>query len=266
MSLINFIISITIISVLLFTGCGVTYNYHCIDFDDKNPTKYIFNKNIDEIRETILNDENEIKLSLIYNNQLHYVEERYEKNWNFYFKSPKEYLDMWNPYQNSIKTIKTNSLDFYLISYGITKSSELCFDDKNIPLCYMVSFQIHFEIIDSLNTQIEIFTIYPRVITGIEGFPTGFHMSRQFIERSIMPSSIEEYEILLKIGEILGVKEEMPKCKYPIVPGKMDAVNQRMEDINEYYNKVQELRAEYQKKHPDDKERRQEDKKSPADK
>jgi len=212
----NCYLVLIIILICLLEGCTINYNYHCIEYSDKNPTKYIFNKNIKEIREKIITNKDYIQQVFCDN----YEEARKStKLFTNYFcesglvlRVVKDSIQIYNPDKGRVYYLKTNSIDLFLISEG-WKSSEICFNDDGIPLEYKSNYQIHFEIIDSLTTQVEIIALHPRLITGKQ-IMGGRGFANVIITSPTEPTSIEEYKILLKIGEFLGVKEEMPLCKY----------------------------------------------------
>lgn len=125
---------------------------------------------------------------------------------------------------------KGNSNDFYLHNFGdrigeskiyfsskTFKSSEPTRDKvkKGDPLDYYAEFHLHLTLIDSTHTKVAIFTINPMVVTGEKLLPSFPHFGANPKYKSVPPSTIEEYEILLKIGKGLGVEDTMPKLMMP---------------------------------------------------
>jgi len=84
---------------------------------------------------------------------------------------------------------------------------------KNMPLLYDVTaFHLHFEEIDSNKTKIKIYVIDPKVAVGVEIFSIPGH--RGYRWKSVEPTSIEEYKILLRIGK-LTCEKNMPRLTRP---------------------------------------------------
>lgn len=108
-----------------------------------------------------------------------------------------------------------NRKDYYLHYSNSIGKSKICFNRKGYALDYYAEFHLHLTAIDSTQTRVEILTIDPKVVTGRNILPSLPHLVRMDKTKSINPSSIEEYEILLKIGKSLGVEEKMPKIKLP---------------------------------------------------
>jgi hypothetical protein len=114
------------------------------------------------------------------------------------------------------KVFKLNKNDFYLdaLSSSIGKS-KIYFGRKGKPLDYYADFHLHLVAIDSTHTKVEISTIDPKVVIGEKLFPSLPHFGANPKYKSVAPSTIEEYEILLLIGKGLG-QRNMPKLKEPL--------------------------------------------------
>jgi hypothetical protein len=83
---------------------------------------------------------------------------------------------------------------------------------NGLPLLYFADFHIHLTATSASKTRIEIFTNNPWVSAGLDESSL---LGPAYIAVDVKPTTIEEYEILLKIGEQLGVKG-MPRL---VVPG-----------------------------------------------
>lgn len=107
-----------------------------------------------------------------------------------------------------------NKLDFCLMPlYYICKSK--IYQSKNgDSLEYRAWFYIHLEAIDLKKVKVSILTIEPEVIIGKNFFPTPPHFMRRDKTLRVEPSTIEEYEILLEIGKLVGEKG-MPPLQLP---------------------------------------------------
>lgn len=80
------------------------------------------------------------------------------------------------------------------------------------PLIYFADFHIHLAAIAPRRTRVEIFTYDSSLNTGVRA-PWSPEHGRSFIYVKVHPTTVEEYEILLQIGEQLG--KEMPKIIKP---------------------------------------------------
>ncbi|PGH39809.1 MAG: hypothetical protein CRN43_06800 [Candidatus Nephrothrix sp. EaCA] len=101
----------------------------------------------------------------------------------------------------------SNKNDYYF-SRGLFPESKVYFSKKNKPFPYYADFHIHISEIDSGRTKVEIYTFNSKIEIGSEFFPSLPHLVRLAKTKAVPPTTIEEYTILLKIGEVLGI--EMP--------------------------------------------------------
>jgi hypothetical protein len=83
---------------------------------------------------------------------------------------------------------------------------------------YVASFHLHIEQMDSIHSEVIINTIHPRLIVGKEFWPNFPHFAKGYNYKSALPSGVEEYEILFRIGKELN--EDMPEVVYPTVVSK----------------------------------------------
>jgi hypothetical protein len=82
---------------------------------------------------------------------------------------------------------------------------------KGQPLVYFADFHIHLAAVNPQKTRVEIFTYGPRVVAGVSRFHAH---GPAFVFVDVAPTSVEEYQILLRIGEQLGAKD-MPSLVVP---------------------------------------------------
>lgn len=95
------------------------------------------------------------------------------------------------------------------------------FLDYGKDLRFSSNYQIHFEKIDNTKTKIEVISIFPKIMIGIcRACAPG--LQDYLFSIPTEPTTIEEYKILLKIGELLGEEDEMPKIKIPNRPNEND--------------------------------------------
>ncbi|MBL7994996.1 hypothetical protein JNM05_06445 [bacterium] len=113
-----------------------------------------------------------------------------------------------------IFALKENLNDIYLHYFGgqIGKSYSYYIDGERLD--YYVEFHIHF-IPKGDSTEAQINVIEPRIAVGTEFLPSLPHLVREIKTRRVSPTTVEEYEILLHIGEGLGIKDKMPPIAYP---------------------------------------------------
>lgn len=104
-----------------------------------------------------------------------------------------------------------NENDAYVYNADAPMKSQVYFKDGQ-PLIYYADFHIHLTPFDSRTTRVEIFTYDPNVGIGLDTrwAPHG----PRLIGVAVAASTVEEYEILLRIGAALGVTN-MPALVTP---------------------------------------------------
>lgn len=154
----------------------------------KNPTSYVFEASLPRVKSAIKEQFSDLQF----------------KQMELFFKESDSYYKF-----TPIITTPSNKDDFYLDKWGmaIGGSNTHFMDGKSLP--YIASFHIHITAIDSIQTRVEVFTHDSKVITGKQFLPLA-HGKRAFEYEEVEPSTVEEYEILLKIGEELGEKNMSP--------------------------------------------------------
>lgn len=145
-----------------------------------NPTSYVFDAGIEDARKAILT--------------------RVEDSLDGYTVYAKE------DYDNDIlsKNIKNDAL----LRNHYDVKSKMFFRFGN-PLPYFPEFIIHLDSISEKKTNVVVYTSDTTIVVGGIGVP---HFGYTW-EKKVSPSTIEEYEILLLIGQQLG-QEGMPECNY----------------------------------------------------
>jgi hypothetical protein len=162
----------------------------------KNPTFYLFNANISDVKKVINSSFN---------------------NLEFYsmFLTFKENSDAFS---EEIFIDPNNKDDAYLYKHNLINSSIYFKDTK--PLLYSVSFQLHLDSIDNNHTSVTINTIDPSVVVGLK-FGLADNWGVRIADfRIVEPSTVEEYQILLRIGNALEEKQ-MPPLIMPSNPKKI---------------------------------------------
>lgn len=185
--------------LVIITGCNKYYEWK---IDKPNPTSYCFDTNVKQIQKMILEGLGDYK----YNNLV------------LYFKNDSTAI---SNIENIFEVVE-NSNDAYLLNIEYMKSKTYYKRDE--PLLYIANFHIHLDSLEENKTCVKIITINPRIITGsMPGIGDNFQLGAANF-KSVPPSTIEEYEILLIIGNQLGQKG-MPPCNYPNINTKKETRN-----------------------------------------
>ena len=179
MKKINIILTCLILSITL-VGC-----YSKKELTNPNPTNYIFEANIEQVRIAIVNNT-----------------EKYKKNW----------MSLWSKKEDKKIRLHTDiKTDAWLNCFGNFDSK--VYYKRGKPLPYSANFHIHLDSISENKTKVEIFTLNPEIVLGVIMYGGMGHGHPRVKE--VLPSTMEEYEILLAIGEQLG-EIGMPECNYPL--------------------------------------------------
>jgi hypothetical protein len=183
---------------LFFLDCDSKLDYIELEMPKKNPTRYEFNASIASIKCIIKENHNKMPLSNI--------------------ESADDSSFVWS---EQILRNPGNKNDFYVFDI-VPADTHKVYYCKERPIPYSYSFLIHITSINSNKTLVEIRTINPEICIGVK-FPHNiidFDVPEGSLMKRVRPSTIEEYQVLLVIGEALGVKEEMPRLIMPIYPPK----------------------------------------------
>jgi hypothetical protein len=112
-----------------------------------------------------------------------------------------------------------NEDDAYVYNADAAFESQVYFKDGQ-PLFYQADFHLHLTALGPRKTRVEIFTYDPCVGTGVDErwSPHGPRLVRVVVE----PSTLEEYQILLRIGEQLQTTNMPPL----VTPGPDSSIQQ----------------------------------------
>lgn len=182
--------NIMLSSFTVIFGCSDS-NFERIELETKNPTEYIFNASLTKVKSAI---------------QLEFDHHNF-KRMNIAFKG--------SFYPDSTKLFDQpgNEDDYCLYSNLNSIGKSRIFYKGSEFLEYFADFHLHLDQIGVESTRIEIITLNPRIIIGREILPN-IHAVRPDKYHDVKPSTIEEYEILLKIGKAIG-QEDMPELIMP---------------------------------------------------
>jgi hypothetical protein len=183
--------------LIVFGSCSFTPTYFEYQLEKPNPVSYSYNFSIGKIKEAIAYEFVPEKDTLI--------PEFYLKGGTKIKFSPTHYLDKLED------TLELHPLNDYLRSKIFTYE-----DGEVIP--YHVVFKLILKSLGDELTKIEVKTINPWIITENKGFSAKFLGC--FVDvspkvRVVEPSTIEEYQILMRIGKRLGIEKLMPQIVLP---------------------------------------------------
>jgi hypothetical protein len=170
-----------------------------IILDRKNPTEYIFNIPRTELYYTLIEKFGIIGLSV------HTLRDK--------LIIPQKITDLLSK--------PKNGYDIFLGSTVIDCKSKVYKRKDNEFLEYHVSFYLHLEMVSSSQTKVSITSIDPHIIVGRELLPYPPFMVRRDKTQLVEPSTIEEYQILLEIGNLTG-ERDMPLLVLPFESNKTE--------------------------------------------
>jgi hypothetical protein len=162
-----------------------------IEMVKKNPTEYVFNTPMDNLYSQV----SKLRVSKM----------------TLWDASKK------NMVKTNISTLflqSNNKFDFYLEPVYYLRKSKIYQKETGDSLDYLAGFYLHLESINESHAKISITTIDPLIVIGRDLLPSPPNMVRKDKTMPVEPSTIEEYEILLEIGRLVGEKN-MPPINLP---------------------------------------------------
>ena len=187
--------------------CSSCIGFRKVHFKEKNPTSYIFSVPLSKLKEIIIHDF-EIHRSKNIDEYVS-VQEISNKSWdvltigesNMYSKSENIFINENNKFDLIIIPTPNPTVSYSKVYKKFWK-----------PMEYSAQFQLHFIFITDTETKIEIITHNPEVLYwGFNFFGSGHGYVKC---KTVEPTTIEEYEILLRIGKLVGEKD-MPSLLLP---------------------------------------------------
>jgi hypothetical protein len=105
--------------------------------------------------------------------------------------------------------------DFILENFHMSIDTSMVYTNQNnTGYPYLAKFYLQLVSIDSNSTLIKVLTIDPEIIYGTSlSYVHSFSGANKY--KKVLPTTTEEYQILLKIGLALGIENEMPKLQIP---------------------------------------------------
>lgn len=204
-TILSIILSIFTFGILAIILCNSDIGYRVKQLEEKNPTSYVFHAPYDRLKETIICDFSKDRSKDFRDSES--VQEISRKQW--YVKDEISLHLLYLGYRVSEKP--ENKLDLYLTPLGRTVSYSKIYKKFWWSLEYFAEFQLHFDPINEAGTKITVITHAPEVLYSSGPIISG-HAYVDF--KKVEPTSIEEYEILLRIGKLVGEKG-MPPLKLP---------------------------------------------------
>jgi hypothetical protein len=102
-----------------------------------------------------------------------------------------------------------NNMDLFLFPKYYLGYSRVYLRKNGDSIFYRASFYLHLEEIDSNQTKVTINTVDPEIIIGKKLLPSLPHLVRKDRTINVESTTIEEYEILLKLGDLIN---DTPPC------------------------------------------------------
>lgn len=180
-----------------------------------NPTSYIFNGNLEEVRRKIISATKfpDFESPFPFKDYNDLDNESYKSNVSFYVCEARNEICL-STNREIVKEIfkkEENRNDVYLASDGRRTNSSTYYAAGK-PLGFRTDFHIHLEAKDDNKVKVTIFPINPLIYKGYGGM--GLHGAILKKEIPVEPTTVEEYQMLRYIGFILGEKD-MPEVILP---------------------------------------------------
>jgi transcription elongation factor GreA-like protein len=203
MKKIKIIVLYTFILMILSSCIG----FRKVKFDEKNPASYTFHIQSTKIIDIILHDFKIDRLKSV--EDFMKVQDISIKSWNIYT------ISEYNKFKASEKIFinEGNKSDLIIVSEpNPVVSYSKIYKKFWKSLEYVAKFQLHFVSLSETETKIEIITLDPKVLYWSLNLFNSGHSYVNF--KAVEPTTIEEYEILLRIGNLINEKN-MPSLKVP---------------------------------------------------
>ncbi len=121
-----------------------------------------------------------------------------------------------SPFSDRLLDLPGNGDDAYIHNFHEPIGRSAVYFPDADPLPYLCEFQLHMIPISRSETRVVVIPRKPEVIDGQSWW--GPHMSPANIYRDVLPTTVEEYKILLELGTALGA-DNMPPLQLPTAAG-----------------------------------------------
>jgi hypothetical protein len=185
--------------LVLLSSC--TRDIHPIakkTLEHKNPTTYVFNHSVPELKERIV--------------AAFQIEKQSAGSFCVFFRCEAPFLISVETKEHAtfaghLFDNRENADDVYLHSYGEPFGLSAVYFANGKPLRYRAAFHLHLAAVNERSTKVTVLTQNSTVINGAKCCsPHGYYSNDVPVE----PTTIEEYKILLYIGQVLGVRDMPP--------------------------------------------------------
>jgi hypothetical protein len=190
---------------------------------ERNPTNYQFNASVDEVKAAVkeafgykwANEMNLKSKTPVLKGPLYSALQT--QGGHLFWKGEGDALS------NNLLIKPGNENDAYLAGNGWCVGLSQVYFREGMRLVYFADFHIHIAAISPSKTQVTIFTYGSSVVTGMEN-----HVAHgpAYVFGKVPPTSIEEYQVLLRIGRELGDLNmptlSMPDADSPVRKLKVD--------------------------------------------
>jgi hypothetical protein len=192
--------SILISFFVAFAGCDRIEDIEELRLPAKNPISYEFGFSLSRTKEAL----REVFSSKV--------------GWRIEFATDTSII--WG---EAVLRKPENANDAYIRHTAGLGTSRIYIWRKGGGAPYFVSHHIHITPQGENKTRVDVIAVDPEITVGVR-FPYYLpfvpSVPDAAILRRVLPSTIEEYEILLVIGMALGVEQQMPKIILPEHPTK----------------------------------------------
>jgi hypothetical protein len=222
--MISRLIRLLVVTAVAFTGCSLPVaevTLQARHLPHPNPTSYEFDASVREIKAAIAKTfEHAAWRKELAEKNRGVVwklggDERSERLMTQILQNPEPWL-YWkgdaDELTNHVLTRPGNEDDAYIYNGNACFESQVYFKDGQ-PTTYDANFHIHITPVSKQRTRVEVFTYDAQVGTGIDERPFSPH-GPVLISVRVKPTTVEEYRILLRIGNALGAKG-MPELVTP---------------------------------------------------
>lgn len=160
----------------------------------KNPTEYIFSVPKNILRDLILSNKYKIRKG--------------------YIILDTSSASLGNNQIKGLLKKPGNFSDLFLLPSGFGENSQIYLSSHHDSLEYSAFYYLHFEEINNEKTKISILTFDSKLVAGYQAIPSPPHFVRAAIWVTVEPTTIEEYKLLLRIGNYVH-ENSMPSLSLP---------------------------------------------------
>lgn len=199
-------------SLTLFSACGEGVEKK-IELTNLNPKYYDFHFPIDTMKKVVIYSLENYK----FKNAAKYENKTKNSDDATYYDNLSVETHEGQTFSTDFYKNIDNKNDLYVYSMMLPGPSSVYYsDDCKTPLDFNAKYQIKLERINDTTTRVKIITLDYEIITGYQRIPEigicGFW--RPPLISKLPVTTVEEYELLQRIGYYLKVKD-MPELKIP---------------------------------------------------